>query len=89
MFSWIERLVRQVVQRKQPTEWPVNKIFARPENEMVMKYHPPSPKSWSSLRPRKDPANWKLTLAIYQMQRADSLEKTLMLGKIEGKRIRG
>ena len=31
----------------------------------------------------------KLTLQGYLMQRADSLEKTLMLGKIEGRRRRG
>ena len=31
----------------------------------------------------------KLTLQGYLMQRADSLEKTLMLGKIEGRKRRG
>ena len=31
----------------------------------------------------------KLQYFGYLMQRADSLEKTLMLGKIEGRRIRG
>ena len=31
----------------------------------------------------------KLQYFGYQMRRADSLEKTLMLGKIEGKRRRG
>ena len=31
----------------------------------------------------------KLTLHGYLMQRADSLEKTLMLGKIEGRKRRG
>ena len=31
----------------------------------------------------------KLQYFGYLMQRGDSLEKTLMLGKIEGKRIRG
>ena len=31
----------------------------------------------------------KLTLQGYLMQRADSLKKTLMLGKIEGRRRRG
>ena len=31
----------------------------------------------------------KLQYFGHQMQRADSLEKTLMLGKIEGRRIRG
>ena len=31
----------------------------------------------------------KLKLQYFLMQRADSLEKTLMLGKIEGKRRRG
>ena len=33
--------------------------------------------------------NLKLQYFGYLMQRADSLEKTLMLGKIEGKRRRG
>ena len=33
--------------------------------------------------------NLKLQYFGYLMQRADSLEKTLMLGKIEGKRTRG
>ena len=31
----------------------------------------------------------KLQYFVYLMQRADSLEKTLMLGKIEGRRRRG
>ena len=31
----------------------------------------------------------KLQYCGYLMQRADSLEKTLMLGEIEGRRIRG
>ena len=31
----------------------------------------------------------KLQYSVHLMQRADSLEKTLMLGKIEGKRRRG
>ena len=31
----------------------------------------------------------KLQYFGYLMQRADSLEKTMMLGKIEGKRIKG
>ena len=33
--------------------------------------------------------NLKLQYFGYMMQRIDSLEKTLMLGKIEGRRIRG
>ena len=33
--------------------------------------------------------NLKLQYFGYMMQRTDSLEKTLMLGKIEGRRIRG
>ena len=33
--------------------------------------------------------NLKLQYFGYLMQRADSFEKTLMLGKIEGRRIRG
>ena len=32
---------------------------------------------------------WKLQYFGHLMQRADSLEKTLMLGKIEGRRRRG
>ena len=32
---------------------------------------------------------WKLQYFGYLMQRADSLEKTLMLGKMEGKRKKG
>ena len=32
---------------------------------------------------------WKLQYFGYLMQRTDSLEKTLMLGKIEGRRRRG
>ena len=32
---------------------------------------------------------WKLQYFDHLMQRADSLEKTLMLGKIEGRRRRG
>ena len=32
---------------------------------------------------------WKLQYFGHQMQRTDSLEKTLMLGKIEGRRRRG
>ena len=31
----------------------------------------------------------KLQYSGYQMRRADSLEKTLMLGKVEGRRRRG
>ena len=31
----------------------------------------------------------KLLYTVHQMQRANSLENTLMLGKTEGKRIRG
>ena len=31
----------------------------------------------------------KIQYSVHLMQRADSLEKTLMLGKIEGKRSRG
>ena len=33
--------------------------------------------------------NLKLQYIVHMMQRADSLEKTLMLGKIEGRRRRG
>ena len=33
--------------------------------------------------------NWKLQYFGHLMQRSDSLEKTLMLGKVEGKRRRG
>ena len=29
---------------------------------------------------------WKITKRVQQMQRTDSLEKTLMLGKTEGRR---
>jgi len=32
---------------------------------------------------------WKLQYSGHLMRRADSLEKTLMLGKIEGRRRRG
>ena len=53
----------------------------------IQPVHPKGDQSWCSL----EGLMWKLTLQYFGhlMQRADSFEKTLMLGKIEGRRRRG
>ena len=53
----------------------------------IQPVHPKGDRSWVFIG-RTD-AELKLQYFGYQMQRADSLEKTLMLGKIEGRRRRG
>ena len=54
-----------------------------------------SPLDCKEIRKSVLDTNWKVMLKLklqsfgHLMQRADSLEKTLMLGKIEGRRRRG
>ena len=53
----------------------------------IQPVHPKGDQCWCSL----EGLTWKLKRQYFGhlMQRADSLEKTLMLGKIEGRRRRG
>ena len=53
----------------------------------IQPVHPKVDQSWCSLEGLI--LRLKLQYFGYLMQRVDSLEKTLMLGKIEGKRRRG
>ena len=53
----------------------------------IQPVHPEGDQSWCSLEGLK--LKLKLQYFGHLMQRADSFEKTLMLGKIEGRRRRG
>ena len=53
----------------------------------IQPVHPKGNQSWCSLEGLM--LKLKLQYFGHQMQRADSFEKTLMLGKIEGRRRRG
>ena len=53
----------------------------------IQPVHPKGNQSWCSLEGQM--LKLKLQYFGYQMQRGDSLEKTLMLGKTEDKRRRG
>ena len=54
---------------------------------MIKPVHPKGNQSWIFIG--KTDGKVKLQYFGHQMQRTDSLEKTLMLGKIEGRRKRG
>ena len=64
---------------------------------MVLEKTPESPKEIQPVHPKGDPGcslegtmlKLKLQYFGYLMRRVDSFEKTLMLGKIEGRRQRG
>ena len=53
----------------------------------IQPVHPKGDQSWVSLEGLM--LKLKLQYFVHLMRRADSLEKTLMLGKIEGRRRRG
>ena len=57
------------------------------ECKEIQPVHPKGDQSWCSLEGLM--LKLKLQYFGHLMRRADSLEKTLMLGKIEGRRIRG
>ena len=54
----------------------------------IQPVHPKGDQSWMFIG-RTDVLKLKLQYFGHLMQRADSFEKTLMLGKIDGKRRRG
>ena len=58
------------------------------DSKEIKLVHPKGNQSWIFTR-RTDAEAEALVLCIHLMQRTDSLEKTLMLGKIEGWRRRG
>ena len=78
-------------------------IIQKPESQLVLSNHVAGEDSWESCGPRSSNQSilkeinskysleglmLKLQYFGHLMQRADSLEKTLVLGKTEGKRIR-
>ena len=66
----------------------LEKTFESPLNcKEIQPVHPKGDQSWVFIG-RTD-VKLKLQYSGYLMQRTDSLEKTLMLGKIEGRRRRG
>ena len=55
----------------------------------IQQIHPKGDQSWVFIGRTDAEAELKLQYFGHLMQRADSLEKTLMLGKLEGRRRRG
>ena len=55
----------------------------------IQPVHPKRDQSWVFIGRTDVEAELKLQYFVHLMRRADSLEKTLMLGKIEGRRRRG
>ena len=58
------------------------------DNKEIQPVHPKGDQSWVFIG-RTDAEKLKLQYFAHLMRRADSFEKTLMLGKIEGGRRRG
>ena len=58
------------------------------DNKEIQPVHPKEDQSWVFIG-RTDAEKLKLQYSGHLMQRVKSLQKTLMLGKIEGKRRRG
>ena len=67
--------------------WYWRRLLSPFDRKEIQPVHPKGDQSWVFIGRTDDEA--ETPILCHLMQRADSLEKTLMLGKVEGRRRRG